>query len=150
MNRTKQPCCPICDGNLVDKIKIIKAEYKQVEFEYSQPGSWCEDCGEGFLNTKDLDFSRKEIADHKRVIEHRLKASDIKKFRKSMHLTQKQASELFGGGPNAFSKYERGEIIQSKSTDVLIRLLKSKKISLDDIKEIELDAVSEQIRTYGR
>jgi len=52
-------------------------------------------------------------------------------------LSQREASELFGGGPNAFSKYERGEIIQSKSTDVLMRLVSSKKISIDDIREVE-------------
>jgi len=37
-------------------------------------------------------------------------------------LTQHAASSIFGGGLNAFSKYERGEVIQSKAMDKLIRV----------------------------
>ena len=35
---------------------------------------------------------------------------------------QKQITSVFGGGLNAFSKYERGEIIQSEAMDKLIRV----------------------------
>ena len=34
-------------------------------------------------------------------------------IRKRLSLTQAQAARLMGGGDNAFSKYERGEITQS-------------------------------------
>jgi len=129
--------CPICDGDLKQEIRIVEAEFKGVKFNYSQSGQWCSECGEGFLSPKDLENSKKGIADNKRIIDHRLVADDIKKFRKTNKLSQREASELFGGGPNAFSKYERGEIIQSKSTDVLMRLVSSKKISIDDIREVE-------------
>ena len=137
MKQPKLELCPICDGNLLTITKTVQAKYKYTTFNYSQPGTWCSDCGEGFLTPKDLDSSRKEIADNKRVIEHRLISNDIKKFRKKVQLTQKEAGEIFGGGPNAFSKYERGEIIQSKSTDILMKLVSSNKISIEDIKEVE-------------
>ena len=98
---------------------------------------WCEECGEGFLSRKDLNASKRERADLKRGIDNLLEADDIKKFRKTVHLSQKEAGEIFGGGPMAFSKYERGEVIQSRSTDILMRLILSKKISLNDVKEVE-------------
>ncbi|MDA3808862.1 MAG: type II toxin-antitoxin system MqsA family antitoxin [Spirochaetaceae bacterium] len=137
MNQQKLSLCPICDGDLIQEIKSVEAEYKAVLFYYSQTGLWCTKCGEGFLSPKDLDYSKKQITDNKRIIDHRLIAEDIKTFRKINKLSQREASKLFGGGPNAFSKYERGEIIQSKSTDVLMRLVSSKKITIDDIREIE-------------
>jgi HTH-type transcriptional regulator/antitoxin MqsA len=38
-------------------------------------------------------------------------------------LTQKQAAEIFGGGVNAFSRYERGEVEPGPSTVKLLHLL---------------------------
>ena len=149
MNNEKLKCCPVCDGDLIEETRTISTNYKNISFEFSQPGRWCSECGEGFLTPKDLDSSKRDIADNKRIIEHRLKSDEIKKFRKKEKLTQKQAGEIFGGGANAFSKYERGEIIQSKSTDVLMRLVKSKKITIEDIKKIEEKAKNETDIVYG-
>src|SRR5699024_9109270 len=42
--------------------------------------------------------------------------------RKQFDLTQQGAALLFGGGTNAFSKYERGDVIQSVAMDRLLRL----------------------------
>ena len=39
-----------------------------------------------------------------------------------MNITQEQAALLFGGGIHGFSKYERGEVIQSTSMDRLLRI----------------------------
>jgi HTH-type transcriptional regulator/antitoxin MqsA len=37
-------------------------------------------------------------------------------------LTQETASKIFGGGENAFSKYESGKVAQSAAMDRLLRL----------------------------
>ena len=58
--------------------------------------------------------------------------------------TQKKAGELFGGGPKAFSKYERGEAIQNKSLDILMRLINARKISIDDVEDVEIAAETER------
>jgi HTH-type transcriptional regulator/antitoxin MqsA len=39
-----------------------------------------------------------------------------------LNLTKKEAAIMFCGGTNAFSKYERGEVIQSKAMGKLMRL----------------------------
>lgn len=137
MNGQFLSVCPICDAPLVQKTQIVKAEHKGEVYSYSQPGMWCEECGEGFLSKSDLNKSKKERSDQKRIIDNLLDADTIKKFRKTTHLSQKEAGEIFGGGPMAFSKYERGEVIQSRSTDILMRLILTKKISLEDVKEVE-------------
>ena len=45
----------------------------------------------------------------------------IQNVRKKLHLDQRQAAELFGGGVNAFSRYETG---RAKPPLALVQLLK--------------------------
>lgn len=130
--------CPVCESSLIRETRNVSAVYKGQTLNYSQPGEWCNNCGEGFLNSEDLAASKQARIDQIRTIEHKLKSDEIKKFRKTNKLSQKYASELFGGGPKAFSKYERGEVIQNKSLDILMRLINAKKISIEDVKEVEL------------
>jgi len=47
----------------------------------------------------------------------------VRVWRKRLGLTQKRAADLFGGGINAFSEYERGKTQPSKSTVLLLKLL---------------------------
>ncbi len=50
-----------------------------------------------------------------------LSGEEIRAIRNSLGLTQKDAALVFGGGANAFSKYENEEVIQSAAMDKLIR-----------------------------
>ncbi|WP_083091550.1 type II TA system antitoxin MqsA family protein [Acidithiobacillus ferrivorans] len=43
--------------------------------------------------------------------------------RKRLHLSQRDAGLLFGGGASAFSEYERGKTQPHKSTVLLLSLL---------------------------
>lgn len=47
----------------------------------------------------------------------------IRATRLKLGLTQKQAGEIFGGGINAFSRYERGVAAPSKALLALFALL---------------------------
>ena len=49
--------------------------------------------------------------------------SQIRAFRKKLGLTQVQAAEIFGGGPNAFSRYELGITKPSRAACNLLILL---------------------------
>ncbi|WP_084168204.1 type II toxin-antitoxin system MqsA family antitoxin [Paraburkholderia acidipaludis] len=51
-----------------------------------------------------------------------LSGGDIERLRMLFDLTQREASELFGGGPKSFNKYESGEVLQSQAMDKLLRL----------------------------
>ena len=53
----------------------------------------------------------------------RKQAEELKAIRKRLKLTQRQAAELFGGGANAFSDYERGVARPARSTVHLLHLL---------------------------
>ena len=82
-----------------------------------QPGDYCTSCDEAetYLNAVKAFRDKVDVQP--------LVPSEVKRIRKKLGLTQKQAGEIFGGGIRAFSQYERGESTQSKATDGLLRLL---------------------------
>ena len=47
---------------------------------------------------------------------------EIEQVRLALKLNQREAAALFGGGLNAFNKYESGEVLQSFAMDRLLRL----------------------------
>lgn len=48
---------------------------------------------------------------------------DVRRTRKKLGLTQREAGRIIGGGPNAFQKYEAGDVVLSKPADTALRLL---------------------------
>jgi len=116
--------CPACDKKAVKReVRRVPYEFRGMTVEVDQPGEWCSACGEGFLSPEDMAASRKTL--HDAVAESRglLAGCEVRRIRRKLGLTQKQAAKLFGGGPNAFSRYERGDTFQPKALDALLRLL---------------------------
>jgi len=101
-----------------------------------QPGLYCQNCSEAFLSKEDIEVTEAELIRARREIDSLLSPDEIKKVRKSLELTQAQASELFGGGSQSFSKYERGIVLHGKALDILLRLLDSGSISLMTISNL--------------
>lgn len=54
-----------------------------------------------------------------------LTGAELRVMRASLGLSQKEAAELFGGGPVAFSKYENEDVAQSVAMDRLVRVIHS-------------------------
>ena len=128
--------CPICGkGQLVRDSRPTEYTFRGINFNVGQPGLYCPACGESFLSSEDLRASEDAVRKIKREIGDLLTPVEIKQIRLSQKLSQKEAGILFGGGPTAFSKYERGEILQSKPLDIILRLLKAGKLSVGDIRE---------------
>lgn len=128
--------CPVCEGSLKQEKRTTIYTYKKHTKEIVQSGEYCLECGEGFLSSKDLKDSQKEIADFKRGVDHLLTTDEVRAIRKKLKLTQEKASILFGGGIRAFHKYETGENTQSRPLDLLLKLMDSGKISVDDLQRI--------------
>ena len=121
MNRNT---CPICEiGTLSKLVHTGEIQYRgravQVDdLEYSL----CNKCGADPVLVEQAKRNQVRFSDTKREIDGLLSSADIRKARRYLGLTQHAASNVFGGGLNAFSKYERGEVIQSKAMDKLIRV----------------------------
>ena len=92
-------------------------EYPVVEEYY-----YCKNCSHEWVSPAQLKESLAQVTAIKRRAQGFLAPQDIKDLRERHGLTQKQAAIIFGGGDNAFSKYERGEIYPSAAMDKLMRL----------------------------
>lgn len=116
--------CPLCiEGFLERKIVIETHTYKGHSKQVEQQGEWCNVCKEGVLSESDLKATQKQISDFQSRIDGLLTSDEIKKIRKKLRLTQKQAARICGGGVNAFSRYERGEVAPMRAVSVLLHLL---------------------------
>jgi HTH-type transcriptional regulator / antitoxin MqsA len=115
--------CPVCTtGELTffkepDEI-TYKGHFLSVEVEYSV----CKQCGEEMILPQQIKRNDCRVRDAWRRVDGLLTGGEIVALREQLGLTQLQASQVFGGGQNAFSKYERGEVIQSEAMDKLMRL----------------------------
>ena len=130
MNKQKidpQPprSCPECGGSdLVQGVRTQTVEYGGLVSEpYEQPGLWCQSCGEGLLSWKEMEIGSREMRTLKAQAEHLLLPNEVRRVRKKLGLTQKEASLLLGGGHNAFQKYESAEVLTSQAISNLLRVL---------------------------
>ena len=116
--------CSVCGTVSLERgYKKQTFTYQGQKLTYEQPGEWCSSCDEGFLHNSDMDATELLLSDFRAKVDGFLTSSDVKRIRKKLELTQKIAGDIFGGGHNAFSRYERGLTRQSKATDSLLRLL---------------------------
>lgn len=84
----------------------------------------CDQCGADPVFTDQIRRNQRRIADAKRRVDKMLVSEEIRALREQFGLTQQDAAVLFGGGANAFSKYERGDVTQSVAMDRLLKLVR--------------------------
>ena len=64
----------------------------------------------------------------------RLTTDDILRIRRKLGLTQREAGELIGGGPNAFSRYENGRSYPTKGVENFLRILDKHPEQIDELR----------------
>jgi HTH-type transcriptional regulator/antitoxin MqsA len=116
--------CPVCGGaELVPDTRDIPYTYKGESTTIpGVSGEFCPACGEAVLERKEsarvsslmLEFNRQVNAS---IVD----PAFIARVRKKLALDQREAGEIFGGGVNAFSRYEKGK---TKPPLALVKLLK--------------------------
>lgn len=117
--------CPDCEAGQL-RLETYSDEIEYREHTIRLDGLQClvcENCGAEIFRPTQIRHNDRIISEAKRRADGLLMAGEIRSVRKSFGLTQHQAAEIFGGGANAFSKYERGEVIQSIAMDRLLRLV---------------------------
>ena len=85
-------------------------------------GDFCPACGEVLLNREHGNRYSELIGQFQRQVNAAyIDPGYIAKVRKKLDLDQRQAAEIFGGGVNAFSRYENGK---TKPPLALVKRLK--------------------------
>jgi len=122
----KMCVCNKCNSTDVAQLSEVETNtYKGEEYSVDIEYSICNSCHREFLSKPQIIANEAKVREAKKQIEGLLSAEDIKAIRKSLRLSQADASNIFGGGQNAFSKYERSEVTQSQAMDKLLRLASS-------------------------
>jgi HTH-type transcriptional regulator/antitoxin MqsA len=117
--------CPICGATGAFTTERYDDDVKhngQVLSVHGLERSRCSACDSAPVMTDQIRRNQLVIADAKRRKDGLLSGDEIRKVREKLGLAQSAAATAFGGGGNAFSKYERGEVIQSFPMDRLLRL----------------------------
>ncbi|MBF2717400.1 type II TA system antitoxin MqsA family protein [Agrobacterium vitis] len=116
--------CPVCGGaELTHETREIPYTYKGKTITIKGiEGDFCHACNEVILDRLNGDEYATKIRAFKRQVneEAGIDPDFIAKVRKKLDLDQKEAGRVFGGGDNAFSRYERG---RAKPPVSLVKLL---------------------------
>ncbi len=131
--------CPSCGGaELIHDTRPMSYTYKGESTVIEDvTGDYCPACGEAVLEMEEsvrtsalmLDFNQQENA-------AAVDPTFIASVRKKLSLDQREAGQIFGGGANAFSRYENG---RSKPPVSLVKLLKVLNRHPDLLAEVRAD-----------
>lgn len=116
--------CPVCGAaELIHDTRDLPYTYKgETTMITSVTGDFCPACAESILGAAESDRVMREMHTfNKQVNASIVDPSFITSVRKKLSLDQREAAEIFGGGINAFSRYENGK---TKPPLALVKLLK--------------------------
>ncbi|MGB0721759.1 MAG: type II toxin-antitoxin system MqsA family antitoxin [Gammaproteobacteria bacterium] len=137
--------CPVCDeGPLV--LELYEETFTYREREMTVVGlerCRCDLCGADPVLEDQIRCNHRAVTDAKRRVDGLLTGDEIRAIRDQLGLTQKHAADLFGGGANAFSKYERGDVMQSASMDRLLRMVQRYPVLLEELRDLSGEPVGE-------
>jgi len=118
--------CPVCStAELVHDIRDLPYTYKgETTVIAAVTGDFCPACAESVLDAAESNRVMREMrAFSKRVNAAAVDPDFITDVRKKLDLDQREAAEIFGGGINAFSRYENGKTQPPLALIKLFKLL---------------------------
>ena len=116
--------CPVCGAaELIHDTRDMPYTYKgETTLIAAVTGDFCASCSEAILDLVESTRTSELMLQFNRQVNSAYVDPDyITKVRKMLDLDQRQAAEIFGGGINAFSRYENGK---TKPSLALVKLLK--------------------------
>ncbi|MDD0974074.1 type II toxin-antitoxin system MqsA family antitoxin [Pseudomonas fontis] len=118
--------CPVCGAvELEASIRDLPYVYKGESLVIpAVSGEFCPACGEAVLDAAEsARVSAAMLAFSRQVNSTFVDPGFIASVRKKLSLDQREAAEIFGGGANAFSRYENGKTKPPLALVKLLRLL---------------------------
>ena len=123
MKKKSTRTCHACGGHMIHGVKPLDFEYRGQHLSIDQAGWYCRGCGEGVHEGADIAATDKAFLEFKARVDGVLSPSEVHRIRGQLGLSQRKASEILGGGPHSFQKYESGEAAVSQPMSNLLRLL---------------------------
>jgi HTH-type transcriptional regulator / antitoxin MqsA len=128
------PVCPETGEPMLRDTRPMTLSYKGQSKTVQMPGWYCDASGESIHTGEDMKVSDSALRDLKNKVDL-LNAQEIKRIRMKIGLTQREAGAIFGGGPNAFQKYEQGSVTVSKPMSNLLRILEKHPEEVEELKK---------------
>lgn len=119
---TTRPC-PSCGASMRREELEETVTCQGQSLSYLQPGWHCAECGDGIL--EGIDNEVHDAALHEVMARARCSPISpllVRAAREAVGLSQREAGQVFGGGPTAFYKYESGKATPSEGMANLLRL----------------------------
>lgn len=129
--------CPVCGSPKMYHgcIDIPYAFRGHKTIIHNVSGNHCSHCGESVMDKSESAVFMDQVKHFRaHVIAQTVEPGYIAKVRKKLALTQREASEIFGGGVNAFSRYEKGKSQPHPSTIKLLQVLDNHPELLQEIR----------------
>ncbi len=129
--------CPMCGAaELVHDTRDMPYIYKgETTTIPTVTGDFCPACDEAVLGVAEATRTNAAMLDfNKQVNAAIVEPGFIEHVRKKLALDQREAAEIFGGGVNAFSRYELGKTKPPLALVKLLRLLDHHPDLLDEIR----------------
>lgn len=117
--------CPVCcSGHLETYTFSREISYKNItcNVEIFQ-SSRCDICASEVATHAQTKQNKLININFQRAVDGLLTTTEIIRIRKKLKLSQRMASQIIGGGGNAFAKYESGATRQSLGIDNMLRAL---------------------------
>ena len=129
--------CPACgSAKLVRDARDIPYTYKgESTVIPGVTGEFCPACGESVLAAAEASRVSAAMVDFNQQVNATIfDLGFIARVRKKLALDQRQAAVIFGGGPNAFSRYENGRTRPPLALVKLLRVLDRHPDLLDEVR----------------
>jgi len=131
--------CPTCgNAEMIHDTRDMQYIYKgECTSIPDVTGEFCRACDESILDAGETKRTMSLMLDfNKEVNSSIVDPGFITSVRKKLSLDQREAAEIFGGGINAFSRYENGK---TKPSLALVKLLKMLDRHPDLLNEVRAD-----------
>jgi HTH-type transcriptional regulator/antitoxin MqsA len=131
--------CPVCGAaELIHDTRDMPYIYKGETTSISAvTGDFCPACSEVILDRVNGDRYSESVGMFQRQVNAAIvDPVFIVNVRKKLDLDQRQAAELFGGGVNAFSRYENGKTRPPLALVKLFKLLDRHPDLLDELRTV--------------
>jgi HTH-type transcriptional regulator/antitoxin MqsA len=129
--------CPVCGAaELIHDTRDLPYTYKgETAVIAAVTGGFCPACAESILDAAESGRVMREMRAFSRQVNAAVvDPGFITTVRKKLNLDQREAAELFGGGVNAFSRYENGKTRPPLALVKLLRLLDRHPGLLDELR----------------